>query len=83
VEPQSETVWRQGNKYGVPRIAFINKMDRVGADFKRCHAQMKERLGANAIAFQIPIGAEDQFKGVVDHEMKGNHVAWRGSWCHL
>ena len=66
VEPQSETVWRQANKYKVPRIAFVNKMDRVGADFFRVVEQIKDRLGANPVAIQIPIGAEENFKGVVD-----------------
>ncbi|MBH32566.1 MAG: elongation factor G [Gammaproteobacteria bacterium] len=66
VEPQSETVWRQANKYAVPRIAFINKMDRSGADFLRVVDQIKSRLGSNPIAIQIPIGKEDNFQGVVD-----------------
>ena len=66
VEPQSETVWRQGNKYGVPRLAFVNKMDRAGADFPRVLNQIRERLGANPVAVQIPIGAEANFRGVVD-----------------
>jgi len=66
VQPQSETVWRQATKYKVPRIAFINKIDRVGADFFRCVNQMKERLGAHPVLLQIPIGAEDKFLGVVD-----------------
>ena len=66
VEPQSETVWRQANKYQVPRIAFVNKMDRIGADFPRVLTQMRERLGATPIALQMPIGAEDTFEGVVD-----------------
>ncbi len=66
VEPQSETVWRQGNKYAVPRMAFINKMDRAGADFERVVRQIRERLGANPIPIQIPIGAEENFEGVVD-----------------
>jgi len=66
VEPQSETVWRQADKYGVPRIAFINKMDRIGADFNRSVETMRERLGANPLPIQLPIGAEDQFVGVVD-----------------
>jgi elongation factor G len=66
VEPQSETVWRQADKYRVPRIAFINKMDRVGADFLRVVTEMKERLGARAIPIQMPIGVEDGFVGVVD-----------------
>ena len=66
VEPQSETVWRQANKYEVPRLAFVNKMDRAGADFLRVVDQIRERLGSNAIPIQLPIGAEDSFKGVVD-----------------
>jgi elongation factor G len=66
VEPQSETVWRQANKYHVPRMAFINKMDRSGADFMRVVAQIKQRLGANPVPVQFNIGAEDEFKGVVD-----------------
>jgi elongation factor G len=66
VEPQSETVWRQANKYGVPRLAFVNKMDRMGADFLRVVGQVKERLGGNAVPIQLPIGAEEDFKGVVD-----------------
>lgn len=66
VEPQSETVWRQANKYSVPRIAFVNKMDRVGANFLRVVEQVKDRLGAYAVPLQLPIGVEDSFKGVVD-----------------
>ena len=66
VEPQSETVWRQADKYKVPRIAFINKMDRVGADFDRGVTMIRERLGANPIPIQLPIGKEDLFKGVID-----------------
>ena len=66
VEPQSETVWRQADKYGVPRICFINKLDRAGASFDRSFESIITRLGANPIALQIPIGLEDQFKGVVD-----------------
>jgi elongation factor G len=66
VEPQSETVWRQADRYGVPRIAFINKMDRMGADFKRCLEMMRTRLGASAVAVQIPLGDEQDFRGVVD-----------------
>ncbi|MEW7982853.1 MAG: elongation factor G [gamma proteobacterium symbiont of Phacoides pectinatus] len=66
VEPQSETVWRQANKYGVPRIAFVNKMDRMGADFLRVVSQVKSRLGANPVPLQIAIGAEEQFRGVID-----------------
>lgn len=66
VEPQSETVWRQANKYSVPRIGFVNKMDRAGADFMRVVGQVKERLGARAVPIQLPIGAEDGFAGVID-----------------
>ncbi|HSH43074.1 MAG TPA: elongation factor G [Arenicellales bacterium] len=66
VEPQSETVWRQANKYEVPRLAFVNKMDRAGANFFRVVEQIKARLGANPVPIQVPIGAEDQFEGVVD-----------------
>jgi elongation factor G len=66
VQPQSETVWRQANRYGVPRIAFVNKMDRVGADFFKCVDSMRTRLGANPVPMMLPIGAEDSFRGVVD-----------------
>jgi elongation factor G len=66
VEPQSETVWRQADKYGVPRIAFINKMDRIGADFDRGLKMMRDRLGANPVPIQLPIGKEDKFRGVID-----------------
>jgi elongation factor G len=66
VEPQSETVWRQADKYGVPRIAFINKMDRVGADFNRGLKMMRDRLGANPVPIQLPIGQEDLFRGIID-----------------
>ncbi|MCK5727396.1 MAG: elongation factor G [Thiotrichaceae bacterium] len=66
VEPQSETVWRQADKYSVPRVAFVNKMDRVGADFFRVVQQVKERLGTNAVPLQMPIGAEENFKGIID-----------------
>jgi elongation factor G len=66
VEPQSETVWRQANKYNVPRICFVNKMDRAGADFFNVVNEIKEKLGANPVPLQIPVGAEDTFKGVVD-----------------
>jgi elongation factor G len=66
VEPQSETVWRQANKYNVPRMAFVNKMDRAGANFLRVVGQIKDRLGANPVPLQLPIGAEDSFQGVVD-----------------
>jgi len=66
VEPQSETVWRQADRYGVPRLAFINKMDRTGADFERVVGQIQQRLGATTVAIQMPIGAEDVFQGVID-----------------
>jgi len=78
VEPQSETVWQQANKYEVPRIAFINKMDRVGADFLRVVDQIRERLGANPVPLQIAIGAEEDFKGVIDLiQMKA--ISWDDS----
>jgi len=66
VEPQSETVWRQASKYKVPRIAFVNKMDRAGADFLHCVGQMEERLKANVVPLQLPIGAEADFIGIID-----------------
>lgn len=66
VEPQSETVWRQADKYGVPRLAFVNKMDRIGANFFACLDMMKARLGCHAVALQYPMGAEENFKGVID-----------------
>ena len=66
VQPQSETVWRQADRYHVPRIAFVNKMDRTGANFFRVHEQIRERLGANAVPIQIPIGSENDFQGIVD-----------------
>ncbi len=75
VEPQSETVWRQANKYGVPRIAFVNKMDRAGADFFNAVKEIKDKLGANPVPIQIPIGAEDQFKGVIDL-VKNKAIVW-------
>lgn len=75
VQPQSETVWRQATKYGVPRIAFVNKMDRTGADFFRVYKQMRERLRANPIPIQVPVGAEDSFKGVVDL-VKMKSIVW-------
>src|SRR4051795_2605344 len=75
VEPQSETVWRQANRYKVPRIGFVNKMDRSGADFLMVVQQVKDMLGAKAVPLQLPIGAEDDFKGVVDLiKMKG--IIW-------
>jgi len=77
VEPQSETVWRQANRYEVPRIAFINKMDRAGADFLRVVEQMKTRLGANPVPIQLAIGSEDNFKGVIDL-IKMKAIYWEG-----
>jgi elongation factor G len=75
VEPQTETVWRQGDKYKVPRIVFANKMDKIGADFFRCLSDIVDRLGAKPVAIQLPIGAESQFKGIIDLvRMKG--VVW-------
>ncbi len=75
VQPQSETVWRQANKYGVPRLAFVNKMDRAGADFLRVVQQMKDRLAAKAVPIQLPIGAEDNFEGVIDL-LLGKAIFW-------
>jgi elongation factor G len=66
VEPQSETVWRQADRFGVPRICFVNKMDRIGADFQRTVSMIADRLGANPVPIQMPIGAEDKFRGVID-----------------
>jgi elongation factor G len=77
VEPQSETVWRQANKYKVPRVAFVNKMDRTGADFEAAVQQMRERLAANAVPIQIPVGKEADFKGVIDL-VKMNAIMWTG-----
>ncbi|MEZ5555404.1 elongation factor G [Haliea sp.] len=75
VQPQTETVWRQANKYEVPRMVFVNKMDRAGADFMRVVGQLKTRLGANAVPLQMTIGAEDEFKGVVDL-IKNKAILW-------
>ena len=75
VEPQSETVWRQANKYEVPRMVFVNKMDRAGADFLRVVEQIKTRLGATPVALQLPIGSEDEFAGVVDL-LRGKAIYW-------
>ena len=75
VQPQSETVWRQANRYGVPRLAFVNKMDRQGADFFKVHDQMRLRLKANPIPLQIPIGAEEKFEGVIDL-VKMKAIVW-------
>jgi elongation factor G len=77
VEPQTETVWRQGDKYGVPRIIFANKMDKTGADFYQCVADIKEKLGARPVPLQIPIGAESSFKGVIDL-LKMKALIWEG-----
>ncbi len=76
VEPQSETVWRQADKYDVPRIAFVNKMDRIGANFDRTMRQMKERLGANPVPMQIPVGSEDDFEGCID-VLEMNYLVWK------
>jgi elongation factor G len=76
VEPQSETVWRQADKYGVPRMCFVNKMDRTGADFYRCVDMMVDRLGANPLVLQLPIGAEADYKGVVDL-VKNKAIVWK------
>jgi elongation factor G len=75
VQPQTETVWRQANKYEVPRLVFVNKMDRAGADFLKVVRQLRERLGANAVPLQMTIGAEDEFKGVVDL-VKNKAILW-------
>ncbi|MCA9307322.1 MAG: GTP-binding protein, partial [Phycisphaerales bacterium] len=74
VQPQSETVWRQANKYRVPRIAFVNKMDRTGANFLRVAEQMRTKLNANPVVMQLPIGQEENFKGVVD--LVANKAIW-------
>src|SRR3979409_719660 len=89
VEPQTETVWRQGDKYGVPLIIFANKMDKTGADFYMCVADIKEKLGARTVPLQLPIGAEASFKGVVDlltmkatlwhGDAKGSQLTARGT----
>src|SRR5215217_5678424 len=75
VEPQSETVWRQADKYGVPRICFCNKMDRTGASFWRCVDMIKDRLGANAVVLNFPIGHESEFTGIVD-VLRNHSVVW-------
>ena len=75
VEPQSETVWRQANKYNVPRLAFVNKMDRSGADFLRVVSQIRERLGSTAVPLQLPIGTEDKYRGIVDL-VHGKAILW-------
>jgi elongation factor G len=76
VEPQSETVWRQADKYGVPRICFVNKMDRTGADFYRCVDMIVDRLGANAVVMQLPLGAEADYLGVIDL-VKNKAIVWK------
>ena len=76
VEPQSETVWRQADKYKVPRICFVNKLDRTGADFFRCVDMIKERLGAKPLVLQVPVGIESSLKGVVDL-VKMKSVIWK------
>ncbi|MCK0071221.1 elongation factor G [Kordiimonas laminariae] len=77
VEPQSETVWRQADKYNVPRMCFVNKMDRMGANFERCVGMIKERLGSNALVLQLPIGAEAEYEGLIDL-IKFKEVLWVG-----
>ncbi|WP_333698463.1 elongation factor G [Kordiimonas lacus] len=77
VEPQSETVWRQADKYGVPRMCFVNKMDRMGANFGRCVDMIKNRLGATALVLQLPIGAEAEYEGLIDL-IKFKEVLWKG-----
>ena len=74
VEPQSETVWRQADKYGVPRIAFVNKMDRIGADFLGAVQMMKDRLAANAVPIQLPVGQGDLFRGIIDLVKMKAHI---------
>src|SRR5438034_750985 len=76
VEPQSETVWRQADKYGVPRICFVNKMDRIGADFHRCVAMMVDRLGTNPLVTQLPVGVESDYSGIVDLLMM-KRIRWK------
>src|SRR5690606_13250364 len=76
VEPQSETVWRQADKYGVPRICFVNKMDRVGADFFRCVRMIENRLGARPLVLQLPVGVESDFVGIIDL-VKMKAVIWK------
>lgn len=90
MQPQSETVWRQAEKYGVPRLAYVNKMDRSGANFLEAVRQMRDMLGANACPIQLPIGAEETFKGVVDlismkailwHDETMGAEQYRGNSC--
>ncbi|MFC3053364.1 elongation factor G [Kordiimonas pumila] len=77
VEPQSETVWRQADRYGVPRMCFVNKMDRMGANFDRCVSMIRERLGAKALLIQLPIGAESEYEGLIDL-IRFKEVLWKG-----
>jgi len=77
VEPQSETVWRQADKYNVPRMCFVNKMDRTGANFERCVDMIRERLGSNALVVQLPIGAEAEYEGLIDL-VKNKEILWKG-----
>ena len=79
VQPQSETVWRQMNRYAVPRIAFVNKMDRAGANFLRCIEQIRTRLRGNPVPIQLPIGAEENFEGVVDLIQHEGHLLGHGN----
>src|SRR5437667_10319085 len=74
VEPQTETVWRQADKYSVPRIVYVNKMDRVGSDFYRCLDMLRDRLGAHPVAIQLPLGREDQYQAPVDLIAQVGHV---------
>ena len=83
VEPQSETVWRQADKYKVPRIAFVNKMDRTGADFYHVVQMMRERLGANAIPINLPIGEGDLFTGIINLISLKAECTWRYPWSNF
>ena len=76
VEPQTETVWRQADKYRVPRIVFVNKMDRVGADYEMCVSQLRSKLHANPVVVQLPLGAEDNFEGVIDL-VRQRAIVWK------
>jgi elongation factor G len=80
VQPQSETVWRQATKYKVPRIAFVNKMDRIGANFQNALDDMRKKLGAYAFPFILPIGAEDNFEGVIDVVSQRPSPGARAKW---
>ena len=83
VQPQSETVWRQADTYGVPRLAFVNKMDRTGANFLSVVEQIRERLGHNAIAMQLPIGAEDNFTGIIGLVNNVAHMCLPMTWVPM